>query len=168
MATKSFIQGKINTNLADASDILPEEHREVEDLLLNEHFPDLITVEWDGTAPVDPITDVICNPALTTQAKVAFTCRFWKNGNTVYFNGELENISTSAAISGVNLITFQTTLYKPLLTSSGVSSLIGLNVGTPTELEAKIVYSSGGIAIFGTIPVNPLAFKFSGVYKVAN
>ena len=81
MATRAFIQNLIDVNLADNSDILPEEHREVEDALLTEMFPASVKVEWNGTAPVDPTTDIVCNTGLTTAAKCTFKFYFEKVGN---------------------------------------------------------------------------------------
>lgn len=167
MAVRSFIQGKINTNLANNSDILPSEHREVEDLLLAEQFPASVQVQWDGTAPVDPITDIICDPLLTTAAKVSFTFIFWKQGNTVFFKGQLKNDSNIVAVGAVRIITFPTTLYRPLGVSTINCEIVSNNTGSPITLDAKIRVTSTGIVIFGSIPANNITtYEVHGTYKV--
>ena len=169
MAVRSFIQGKINTNLANDSNILPSEHREVEDLLLAEQFPASVQVQWDGTAPVDPITDIICDPVLTVGAKVSFTFIFWKQVNTVFFKGQLKNGSNSVVVGNYRIITFPTTLYRPLGVSQINCEIVSNNTGSPITLDSKIRVSSTGIAIFGSIPANNITtYEVSGNYKVTD
>lgn len=170
MATKTFIQGKINTNLADASDILPSEHREVEDLLLAEHFPDAIKVEWDGDAAIDPVTDIIVNPLIDSGHDISFKVYFWKNGNTVYFNGYVRNLSTTSATYISKLITFPTTLYKPLSTSRVKTPVISFY---NQVMKQNTDVSEYGLAIMTGLPADPtnnpfLVYCFNGFYKVVN
>lgn len=169
MAIKSYIQGKINTNLADNSDILPIEHREVEDLLLNEHFPDYVKVEWNGSSAVDPITDIICNPALTTTAKCVFKVYFWKKGNTVEVVGTFRSTESATTISQLTFIQFPSSLYKPLTTSEVILALHKKSAITPTSLDnAKIITTASGLFLAGSMAVGTTDYVFQGFYKVAN
>lgn len=168
MATKAFIQNLINTNLADDSDILPSEHRAVEDALLNEQFPIAVKVEWDGTAPVDPTANIICSGTLSEPDNVSFSVYFWKQGNTVYFNGEIQSLSTSSAIDGLQLITFPTTLYKPLTNSKVKVSLIN---NYDQEAKQVIWVTDTGVYINGGLPIQLgaiITWSFNGSYKVTN
>lgn len=168
MATKAFIQNLIDTNLANDSNILPSEHRAVEDALLTEQFPSAVKVEWDGEAPVDPTANIICSGTLSEPDNVAFTVNFWKQGNTVYFNGEIESLSTSSAIDSLQLITFPTTLYKPLTTSKIKVSLIN---NYDQEAKQVIWLTDTGVYISGGLPAQlgaTITWSFNGSYKVTN
>ena len=174
MATRAFIQNLINTNLANNSDILPSEHREVENTLLTELFPPSVKVEWNGTAPVDPVTDIVCNTGLTTAAKCTFKFYFEKVGNRVFVSGIVRSLNTSAVIGFFDLVYFSTTLYRPLANSLQRTSV---NNNDTTLSNAVILASSAvgflnaAIKLRGSLPADPnssIIYTFSFDYKVAN
>lgn len=80
MATKSFIENKIYTNLADESDIPAEKHREIEQLLLDEISPDPIV--FSNELPPDIILSLVPN--------MSFSGTISKHGRLVVINGRLK------------------------------------------------------------------------------
>lgn len=171
MATRAFIQNLIDVNLADNSDILPEEHREVEDALLTEMFPASVKVEWNGTAPVDPTTDIVCNTGLTTAAKCTFKFYFEKVGNRVFVSGQIVNTEDFVSIGGINVFfaSFATNLYRPLSTHKTLCNLINEFTGT-TLPNAAVEFDpiSAKVGLRGSIPAGTNVYRFSCSYKVIN
>ena len=172
MSTKAFIQNLIDTNLANDSNILPSEHRAVEDALLTEQFPSAVKVEWNGTTSIDPTADIVCFAFESDDVK--FKIYFWKQGNTVYFNGVLESLNFSSTLPTVVLVSFETPLYDPLPSSFIKVETIGTygNVGggnfvgkQKIGLKDSFLYITSGISP-ATNP--PLYWEFNGTYKVAN
>lgn len=169
MATESYIQNLIDTNLADDSDILPSEHRAVEDALLGEFFPNSVKLEWDGDSVIDPITDIVVNPDLTEQGKVYFKIYFTKHGNRVFYNGIVASIETSRLTPNLVLATFPTTLYRPLENFSSYSRLT--NTTSQAMLSNTIILlQSTGIVLGAGVPINSgiNIYSVEGSYKVAN
>ena len=164
MATKAFIQNLIDTNLADNSDILPEEHREVEDALLNEMFPDSVELHWDGDSQVSGLPNVECNASLTTTAKCTFKIFFTKHGNRVFYKGIITSTETVLFIGNFTMATFPTTLYKPLSDHSSLANITSLVSMTN---NAAISISESGIKLIGAINAST-SWQFEGSYKVTN
>lgn len=168
MSTKAVITAAINDKIRDKTPkVLKVEHADVEQLITDESFPDFVKIEWNGLAAVSPIADIICNPLLTSIAKCKFTVYFWKSGNTVYVNGEVENIESSFAIGNITLFTFPTTTYKPITQSSIIAPLI-INNSTASQASGFLGVSLQGGVLKGSIPFGINTYAFHGTYKVQN
>lgn len=171
MATKAFIQNLIDTNLADNSDILPEEHREVEDALLNEMFPDSVELHWDGDSQESGLPNIQVAGSLAIAAKVSFRIYFEKIGNRVFYSGFISNLETGQALGnnfGLGLAIFPTTIYKPL-SSRYSSSLLHKAIGSPSiQPNACITISEDGIILYGSLAIGATDLYIEGSYKVAN
>lgn len=87
MSTKLEIIELINTNLADDSEILASEHRDVENALVNELFPDIFS-EKDSS-----LTNEI-TAKNTVNTKLKYNIYFVKQGRMVYVYGSITNTST--------------------------------------------------------------------------
>lgn len=171
MSTKEQITTAIDTKIRNKTPLVVKvEHADVEQLITDEMFPNSVKVEWNGTAAVDPTTNVIVSGSLSAPDNVKFKIYFWKQGNSVYFNGTIESLSSNFALEGLLLITFPTTLYKPLTNSkirvnilNSVSSVFGKNI---------ITVDSGGVYIDAGLPPQISSiistWGFNGTYKVAN
>lgn len=175
MSTKAQITTAIDTKIRNKTPLVVKiEHADVEQLITNEQFPASVKVEWDGTTSIDPTTDIVCFAIPTDNIK--FKIYFWKQGNTVYFNGTLESLNSSSSLPFLTLVTFPTNLYKPLTTScirtptissygniGGIQQLGKHNIGVTDTLGGKMYVTSG-------TPANAdgLYWEFNGTYKVAN
>lgn len=174
MSTKAFIQNLIDTNLADDSDILPEEHREVEDALLDEMFPDSIWLRFNGSSQTSGMPNIQVPSDLDDNWKVDFSIYFEKIGNRVFYSGFISNAETSRAlgnnVAGITLATFPTTLYKPSDNDRFSSSTLNKIFQSPVVLpNACITFSfNGGIILYGSIPQGVIDLYIEGSYKVAN
>ncbi len=104
MSTKTILQNLINTNLADDSEILASEHREVEIALLNELFP---TEYRELHEYLSPDELEITTPWVSN---LFYNISFVKRGNTVYINGYVRN-KTGAIFSG-KVLNIDTTEYN--------------------------------------------------------
>ena len=93
MANKTTITNLINTNLADGSDILASEHRDVEMALLNEIFPSSDTY-------------------IVTSGSVQYNLTFTKSGNKCTVSGNIANW-TGSIIGGVKLLDIPNSIYFP-------------------------------------------------------
>jgi hypothetical protein len=166
MSTKAQITTAIDAKIRNKTPLVVKvEHADVEQLITDEMFPALVVVEWDGTAPVSPTTDIICNVSLNSENNVKFKVYFWKQGNTVYYNGYIQNISPTTTLTGTILITFPTSLYKPLVYSKSFSAITdNFNIGK----SLIFVDQSQGLYITNGLPPNNLKHYFNGTYKVAN
>ncbi len=85
MSTKLEIIELINTNLADDSEILASEHRDVEKALVNELFPDIFS-EKDSSFEITTKN--------TVNTKLKYNIYFIKQGRMVYVYGSITNTST--------------------------------------------------------------------------
>ncbi len=95
MSTKTILQNLINTNLADDSEILASEHRDVENALVNELFPDIFS-EKDSS-----LTNEI-TAKNTVNTKLEYIVYFVKQGRMVYVYGSITNTSTEIIDSSNN------------------------------------------------------------------
>jgi hypothetical protein len=172
MATKAFIQNLIDTNLADNSDILPEEHRDVEDALLDEMFPDSVRLTFNGTTQTSGTPNITVPSSVAANWKVFYDFHFEKIGNRVFYSGFIRSEETSKAlglVGGITLATFATTLLRPLSTHPSASILINYNVANGTYLpNASMIMSIDGIVLQGSIPFGETDYIIEGSYKVAN
>lgn len=173
MSTLAQITAAINDDIRNKTPlVLKTEHADVEQLITNEMFPDSVVVQWNGTAPVAPITDIVCNPLLPTQAKCVFKIYFTKYGNRVFYKGFLTNTDPLFAIGSnffsIILCTFPTNLYKPLLDHYSISNLQKVN-GNPETLQNSFIrVTNGGVGLRGAMLASIFDFSFEGSYKVAN
>lgn len=136
--------------------------------LKGELFPTPVKVEWNGTSSISPTTDIIVYPSLVS-GKVKFTIRFWKSGNTVYFNGEFEAYDyLGDAIGNIQLIEWNTSLYEPLSTSKLIVTLDCNNSNLPITAPYKIKIDDTGLFLFGSALPSIAKYGFNGTYKVAN
>ena len=83
--TKAEIQTLSNTNIADDSNILPEEHREVNDALINEIYS--TDIFSDGISPSNDIINKL-------NADIYININIEKTGNKVFIRGFVFNEST--------------------------------------------------------------------------
>ena len=170
MSTKAQITTAIDAKIRNKTPLVVKvEHADVEQLITDEMFPAQVVVEWDGTAPVLPTTDIVCSGSLSSADNVKFKVSFWKQGNDVFFNGEIENISAFTQLNTLLLIDFPTTLYKPLVTSS-IKTII---ISYYNQIVKQIITANAnGISINAGLPalLSSLTIKyyFNGTYKVAN
>jgi hypothetical protein len=169
MSTKAQITTAIDAKIRNKTPLVVKvEHADVEQLITDEMFPAPVVVEWNGTAPVSPITDIICSASLQSSDNIKFKVLFWKQGNTVFYDGYVESLSTSAALIFLQLITFPTTLYKPY--NSSTLSLI-INTDNRQIQKPNIFGNQDGITISAGLPpstVSQTRYYFMGTYKVAN
>lgn len=146
---------------------LPILDREVADKLIEEHFPDSVKVEWNGTSSVAPTTDITVATTIAANT-IKFTVYFWKSGNTVYFNGKIEN-NYANIFADFKIIDFATALYKPLTTSPIILNAEASTSGVPlTASSFRIKATFQGLSVFGAMSPSIHTFIFSGTYKVAN
>jgi hypothetical protein len=169
MSTKAQITTAIDAKIRNKTPLVVKvEHADVEQLITDEMFPASVVVEWDGTAPVLPTTDIVCSGSLSSADNVKFKVYFWKQGNTVYYNGFVENLSSSSALQDLYLIEFATTLYKPLAISRSKAVLID----TYNALSKQIIFVwDTGLYITAGLPAQfgvTRTYSFNGSYKVAN
>ena len=135
--------------------------------LEGELFPAPVKVEWNGTSSVSPTTDIVVYASLAT-GKVKFTFRFWKSGIREYCNGTIENYS-GVIVSDIQLITFATSLHKPLTTSPVIVNCEANNTGTPTSSSTfRLKINDGGIFLFGSMNPTANIYTFNFDYIVAN
>ena len=169
MSTKAQITTAIDAKIRNKTPLVVKvEHADVEQLITDEMFPAPVVVEWDGTAPVSPTTDIICGTTLNSASNVKFKVFFWKQGNDVFFSGVIENISASMGLNLLLLINFPTTLYKPLITSAIKTPIIS---SYDQIVKQIITVDSNGIQLSGGLPALVGAttkYYFNGTYKVAN
>lgn len=99
MATKSVIQNLINTNLADGSNIVASEHREVEDALLNELYATTLFFGFDN--PLTGFTPLVSG--------LYYEMQLTKRGNNVNLQGYILN-GTNGIIGSQNLFQIETSL----------------------------------------------------------
>jgi hypothetical protein len=174
MSTLAQITAAIDDDIRNKTPlVLKVEHADVEQLITDEMFPDSAKLEWSGTAVVDPITDIVVNPALSALAKIEFKIYFEKVGNHVFVNGYLKSKETSVAIGNILLATFPTNIYKPLTTHTTYSQLIQSNNLSPVAVSNAGLYLSTfgtnlGLYLIGSLPVSVFNLHFSFQYKVAN
>jgi len=139
MSTKSVIQSLINTKLADASDILASELREVEDIFLTELFPSTTNV-------------------VLATGDLQYNINFTKSGNFCTMQGFVKNNSASI-INGVNIYTVSNTIYqaKHIQQFSGIrqgtSNVINFRLGTtvstfPNQLLLQTALASNATVNF--------------------
>ena len=83
--TKAEIQTLSNTNIADDSNILPEEHREVNDALINEIYS--TDIFSDGISPSNDIINKL-------NADIYININIEKTWKTVFIRGFVLNEST--------------------------------------------------------------------------
>lgn len=169
MSTKAQITTEIDAKIRNKTPLVVKvEHADVEQLITDEMFPAPVVVEWNGTAPVSPTTDIICGTTLNSASNVKFKFVFWKQGSDVFFNGEVENISTSIQLDTLLLINFPTTLYKPLITSAIKIPIIS----SYNQIVKQLIdANANGIQLSGGLPAQVGAttkYYFNGTYKVAN
>jgi len=150
--------------------VVKTEHADVEQALVNEFFPTPVTVQWNGTSSVSPTTDIIVFPTLVT-GKVKFTIRFWKSGNDVYFNCDSFEAYDylGDAVSNLQLIEWNTSLFQPLATSRLIVTLECNNSIIPLATPPfKIKVDNTGMYLFGDMLPSIAKYGFNGTYKVAN
>jgi hypothetical protein len=169
MSTKAQITTAIDAKIRNKTPLVVKvEHADVEQLITDEMFPAPVVVEWDGSYPVNPISDIICSGSLSSYDNIVFKVYFWKQGNTVYYNGYVESLSTGAALDNLQLITFPTTLYKPLSNSFTFTQIIDIG----NRIQKSIIFGSeNGIFITAGLPPAisfSTRYNFNGTYKVAN
>ena len=104
MADKTTIQNLINTNLADASNILASEHRAVEDALLLNSYGTVVLEDYNNVTDATPNTTPF-------DADLWYQLRFVKQGRKVSVNGYLYN--RSASIVTGEWLTFDASEYTP-------------------------------------------------------
>ena len=169
METLAEITAFIDTNIRNFLPLVRKvNHANVHQKVTNQMFPDSVKIEWNGTSEVDPIADIVCNPNLTTTGKISFEIYFTKHGNRVFYNGFLVSLETSRITPNLVLVTFPTTLYRPLENFSSYSRLT--NVNQSILLNTVILFQSTGVISGSGIPVNTGLdiYHFEGSYKVAN
>lgn len=170
MSTLAQITTEIDDNIRNKTPLVVKvEHADVEQLITDEMFPAPVKVEWNGTTSIDPTTDIICSGSLSSADNISFTAYFWKQGNDVYFNGIMQSLSSNSSLDGLLLITFPTTLYKPLVTSKVkvniVSSFNQVGKQIVTVQDTGLLITSGLPPQVSSASTN---WIFNGNYKVAN
>lgn len=134
MSTKAEIQTLINTKLADGSDILASELREVENIQLNEKFP------------------TTANVVLAT-GDLQYDLNFTKSGNFCVLQGFIKNNGTTI-VNGVNFYTVSTVIYQAKHVQlfngilNGSQVVVNLRLGSssssfPNELRLQTAIASG-------------------------
>jgi hypothetical protein len=174
MSTLAQITAAIDDDIRNKTPlVLKVEHADVEQLITDEMFPDSAKLEWNGASAIDPIADIVCNPALTGLAKIEFKIYFEKVGNHVFVNGYLTSQESSVAIGNILLATFPTNIYKPLATHITYAQLIQSMSSSTINISNASLYLSTfgtnlGLYLIGSIPPSPYQLRFSFHYKVAN
>ena len=174
MSTLAQITAAIDNDIRNKTPlVLKVEHADVEQLITDEMFPDSAKLEWNGTSAVDPIADIVCNPALPTLAKIEFKIYFEKVGNHVFVNGYLTSQETSVAIGNMLLASFPTDIYKPLPTNDFYVQLIQSSSYNPIAvtnafLRISTFGSNLGLYLAGSLLPSNYNNTFSFHYKVAN
>ena len=170
MSTLAQITAAIDDDIRNKTPlVLKVEHADVEQLITDEMFPDSVKIEWNGTSIVDPTANVVVSGSISSPDNVEFKVYFWKQGNTVYLNGFVKNLSSLSIMSDLNLIEFATSLYRPLETSPIKMNLTSrvLNWETKQTIYANNlgIFITSGLPSYGTFADEWL---FNGSYKVAN
>lgn len=135
MSTKSQLLDKITLNLEDGSNIPAELHREVEDLIVENLYPDTIVDNNGGT----PIVFSATSPYLTD-----YRICTKKQGNIVHITGYFK-VNTVVAGS-FNLFTILDDEYKPNLPNSYYS------MGTTATGKTVPLRMNPGTISFSVIP----------------
>ena len=169
MSTLAQITAAINDDIRNKTPlVLKTEHADVEQLITNEMFPSSVKIEWNGTASVDPITDIVCSTATLPSSKCQFQIFFTKVGNRVFYKGAMGAYTGTVQINNATLATFATELYKPLNNLSSRSIIISDNTSNVVP-NAIIVFDRNlGIKLQGALTQGVVSLHFEGSYKVAN
>ena len=148
MATKNTIQALINTNLADGSDILASEHREVEDVLLKEIYPTVLSDDEDSTNVVTKI-----------NTNYEYDIDFSKQGRNIAFSGKVINRSGSL-LSNLDFATITNTDFV----SSPNIEVIGVSADGDF---VSITFVANKIRHRGLL-IPDIAYNFNGTYFAQN
>lgn len=140
MSTKAQIQALIDTKLADTSDIIASELREVENAQLNENFNAQVT----QTGTVSP---------------VAYNLKFTKKGNYCILSGEITNTLQFIGGFGVTIPITPTFAFPLVNTRFIANRTVGGN-----SLPMNIT-SAGNIVVAGTIGAGDTYF-FNLTYTI--
>lgn len=169
MSTLAQITAAINDDIRNKTPlVLKTEHADVEQLITNEMFPSSVKIEWNGTASVDPITDILCSTATLPNSKCQFQIFFTKLGNRVFYKGVIGSYTGSVQINNAQLAGFATELYKPLNNLSSRCLIISDNSFNVVP-NAIIVFDRVlGIKLQGVLAQGVVSLHFEGSYKVAN
>ena len=132
MANKTTITNLINTNLADGSDILASEHRDVEMALLNEIFPS---------------SDTYIDDSGSIQYNLTFT----KSGNKCTVSGSIANW-TGSIIGGVKLLDIPNSIYFPKKSVSFFGQTLFISQTISLLLSDGVFFSPNSFYLDGTLP----------------
>lgn len=155
--TKSDMIDKIDTNLADFSDIVPSEHREVEEMFVDE-FYGIEKREYNASG-----TNTILN-ATPAVSGVTYNLYFKKVGNTVSVQGSLTNGSGGNISGNTTLFNVINSEYEKLTGSYGFLFGIINTTGAYSAIYlsgSTIKCDSSGILAGVTVVIN-------GKYTVAD
>jgi hypothetical protein len=145
MATKAEYQTLINTKLADSSDIIAEELREVEFATGDELY---VTQTVDtGAFPINVIEGLVTN--------VSFRIDIAKRGNNCTINGWIFN-GTGAIISNLEVLEITDALYfvNPDATYDISPRTTGSIEGTTSALTVVLSQSTNKIYFLGSLGVS--------------
>jgi len=129
--TKAEIENLINTNLADGSGILAEQHREVEDALMNELYGTIFTEDRDTTSASSRITT-----PNGLKTSLLYRIHILKQGRLVIIKGFVWN-KTSSIISNnlSNYFVFEIVDSEYLPDTSSTNTAFPIALGTFVELN---------------------------------
>jgi hypothetical protein len=169
MSTLAQITAAIDDDIRNKTPLVVKtEHADVEQLITDEMFPDSVKIEWNGTASVSPITDIVISTATLPNSKCQFQIYFTKIGNRVFYKGVMGAYTGTVQINNAQLATFATELYKPLNNLSSRSLIISDNTSNVVP-NAIIVFDRNlGIKLQGVLNQGVVSLHFDGSYKVAN
>jgi hypothetical protein len=172
MSTLAQITAAIDDDIRNKTPlVLKAEHADVEQLITDEMFPDSVVIEWNGTTPVNPITDIVCNSVFLINAKCSFKIFFTKVGNRVFYKGAIGAYAGSITLTNITIATFATSLYKPLTDHSSRSPIIINNGSASSNVLPNctvLVDRVLGFRIQGSTTQGNVSLFFEGSYKVAN
>lgn len=138
MATKATIQTLINTNLATNSTITAAEHRAVENQLLNEIYPDIITVTEADTN--------IFTAATISGVVFSYRLNVVKIGRLVTIKGWIK-LTTSSSVTERVYATITNPEYLGFVIDSPLTSPIEITSGFVAIDPIVAQYSSSPVGI---------------------
>jgi hypothetical protein len=172
MSTLAQITAAIDDDIRNKTPLVVKtEHADVEQLIADEMFPDSVVVEWNGTTPVNPITDIFCNTEFLSTSKCTFKIFFTKIGNRVFYKGIIGSFGSTLNLNNITIADFGTELYKPLSNHSSRSLIIVSNSPVSSNVLPNctvLVDRLLGFRIQGSTLQGNVSLYFEGSYKVAN
>lgn len=148
--TKAQIQTLSNNNIADDSNILPEEHREVNDALISEMYSD--TFLENSLVPAEmTVLEKVVNSS-TTYVNFFFIMK--KEADKCYVKGNISNGSTQSIGYGLTIANIINTDFEARDTNVGALPYIQAIEARSTlnGTQCLILINNDIISINGLIP----------------